>query len=76
MAVAWCTECSTFTVSVMLLTVPVVQSRGKFSNPVRRDMDCSSNTANTNIHLHMQKASGLISEYTLLQPENTDYTHS
>ena len=62
MAVAWCTECSTFTVSVMLLTIPEVQgqlqSRGKFSNPVRRDMDCNSNTIS----------------YTL---ENTDcYTHS
>ena len=37
MAVAWCTECSAFTVSVMLLTIPLVQGQlqgsGKFSNP-------------------------------------------
>ena len=49
MAVAWCTECSTFTVSVMLLTVPVIQcqhSTGQFSDPVR-DMDCNSNTDTT-----------------------------
>ena len=46
MAVAWCTECSTSTVSVMLLTIPVVQGqlqgRGKFPNPVKRDIDCNS----------------------------------
>ena len=54
MAVAWCTECSTFTVSVMLLTVPVVQSRRKFSNPVRRGMDYNSNTIRSTHYLNQK----------------------